>query len=316
MHKSLKILFVSSGNKKVGVSPIVRNQGRSLISQSIILDHYAIDGKGFLGYAKNIALLARVVKKGKYNLIHAHYSLSGFVAGVACLFNNNTIVSLMGSDIEKQKISRIFIRLFNFFSWSAVIVKSKRLKDKIGIKNAHILPNGVNLEIFKPEDYKKAREKIGFEVSKNYVLFLANPNRPEKNFTLAKAAIEICKKDFDVELIVLHEIPHKQIPDYLSATDVLLLTSHFEGSPNVIKEAMACNCPIVSTDVGDVKEVMGDTDGCYISSFDPENVAQKLKMALEFGKRTNGRENIQHLDDKVIAKRLIDIYKSVLSPNV
>ncbi len=91
-----------------------------------------------------------------------------------------------------------------------------------------------------------------------------------------------------------------------------MLTSYNEGSPNVIKEAMACNMPIVSTNVGDVKEVVGKTKGCYITSFEPEDVAEKIKLALEFGKRTIGRDDIKHLESSVIAKKIINVYKSVL----
>ena len=99
---------------------------------------------------------------------------------------------------------------------------------------------------------------------------------------------------------------------YFNASDLVLLTSFWEGSPNVIKEAMACNVPIVSTDVGDVKEVIGKTEGCYITSFDPEDVAEKIKLALKFGKRTTGIEDIKHLESSLIAKKIIKIYKSVL----
>ena len=99
---------------------------------------------------------------------------------------------------------------------------------------------------------------------------------------------------------------------YLNAADALVLTSLWEGSPNVIKEAMACNLPIVSTDVGDVKEVIGDTEGCYITSYEPSDVAGKIKLALDFGKRTNGREKIKHLEINTIAKRIIDVYNEVL----
>ena len=92
----------------------------------------------------------------------------------------------------------------------------------------------------------------------------------------------------------------------------MLLTSLWEGSPNVIKEAMACNCPIVSTDVGDVKKIIKNTQGCFITSFDPRDVSIGITKALRFGKKTNGREHIKHLDDKIIAKKIINLYQTVL----
>ena len=104
---------------------------------------------------------------------------------------------------------------------------------------------------------------------------------------------------------------------YYNAADLLLLTSKHEGSPNIIKEAMACNCPVVSTDVGDVRWVIGNTKGCYITSSNPVGVAQKVMLALEFSEknsRTKGRERIMELglDSDTIAAKIIAVYKKVL----
>ncbi len=129
------------------------------------------------------------------------------------------------------------------------------------------------------------------DLSKRYLFFAANPARPEKNFNLAKQAYDIVKSDGFV-LVKMENIPHNDVPLWMNASDVILLSSLWEGSPNVIKEAMACNLPIVSTDVGDVKEVVGDTEGCYICSYDPKDVANKIKMAIDYGKRTNGQKRI------------------------
>ena len=231
---------------------------------------------------------------------------------VALATKKPIVVSLMGSDIEDYRIGRMLIHVFNILFWNTVIVKSQRSKDRIGIKKAYVIPNGVNLDVFTATDHSETRKKLGWDAEKKYVLFLADPSRPEKNYPLAKKACNETGKQYDIELLALNAVPHKLIPEYMSAANVLLLTSHFEGSPNAIKEAMACNCPIVSTDVGDVKEVIGDTEGYYITSFEAEDVAEKLKMALDFGKRTNGREKIKHLDDKIIAQKLVEVYESVL----
>lgn len=104
----------------------------------------------------------------------------------------------------------------------------------------------------------------------------------------------------------------------INSSDFLLLTSFREGSPQVIKEAMACNCPIVSTDVGDIKWVIGNTEGCYLTTFDPKVVAEKLKMAIEFAQtkgRTNGRDRIIQLglDAESVAKKVLEVYQKVLN---
>lgn len=117
--------------------------------------------------------------------------------------------------------------------------------------------------------------------------------------------------DQNAELNVVTGMEFDLVPYYMYASDVLLLTSLSEGSPNVIKEAMACNLPIVSTDVGDVKEVISNTKGCCIASFEPADVAAKLKEALNFSGPTNGREIIKQLDINIIAQKIIGIYKEI-----
>lgn len=301
------MLFVSRSKSDNNPSPVIHAQAQSL-SGILDLTEYVIKGKGWLAYLKAIRKLRNHIKSIQYDLVHAHYSYIGMIAAIATA--KPVIVSLMGSDVEDYRIGRILIRIFNRICWEAVIVKSHRLKDKIKLKNAIVIPNGINLDQFRQLDSSESMQKLGLDVNQKYILFLADPSRPEKNFELAGNACNYLSNNFD--LLVVHDKSHNDIPLYLSMAEVLLVTSHFEGSPNVIKEAMACNCPIVSTDVGDVKEIIGDTEGCYITSFDPEDVEAKLRLALDFGKRTKGREKIRHLDEKIIAEKLIEAYRSVL----
>ena len=130
-----------------------------------------------------------------------------------------------------------------------------------------------------------------------------------KNFDLATRAVALLD---NVELLEIKNINREKVNLLMNACDLMLLTSFFEGSPQVVKEAMACNCPIVTTDVGDVREVIGNTEGCYITTYEPEDVAAKIILALEFGKRTNGRERMGAYENSVIADRIIGIYKEVL----
>jgi glycosyltransferase involved in cell wall biosynthesis len=110
----------------------------------------------------------------------------------------------------------------------------------------------------------------------------------------------------------LKNIPNEKIPYYYNASSVVILTSLWEGSPNAIKETMACSIPLVSTDVGDVRDVISKTDGCYISSYDYKEFASKIKRALEFKRRTTGRDDIEYLKSNLIAKKIINIYKGVV----
>ena len=157
---------------------------------------------------------------------------------------------------------------------------------------------------------------MGFVADKRYVIWCSHPDRIEKNYALAQAAVEIVKKEQDnIELLPVYNKTPQEVVQYMNAADCLLLTSVQEGSPNVIKEAMACNCPIVTTDVGDVYERLMGLDGCYILPETPMNaekeLAELLIKALTFGQRTAGREKIinDQLTTQQIAKRIIACYE-------
>lgn len=320
----MRVLFLCSGNSKFGISPIVKNQSESLRNSGVNIDYFTIKGKGLKGYLKNIPKLRKFLKSDKYNLIHAHYSYAGWVS-ILTIIEIPVVVSCMGSDIYgdvNYEGKRNFSSYFNILSAkllqpfvNKIIVKSRNLERYIYIKDkVNIIPNGVDFKKFEILNRKKCREKLNINPKKKILLFLANTLEPRKNFKLLKKACSLIKNE-ELEISKPYPIPHSDIVFYLNAADVLVMTSYLEGSPNVIKEAMACNLPIVSTDVGDVKDVIGNTKGCYITSFDPKEVAKKIQMALDFGKRTNGRERIIKLglDSDTIAKKIINIYQEVLN---
>lgn len=323
-----RVLFVSSGNNSIsGISSIIMNQGESLRQQGIYLDYFPIKGKGVTGYLKNIYLLKQYLRIHEYEIIHAHNGLCGVVSFLSLhrKDSHKLLVSFMGDDlIGENRIDGSYTGLGNIMvsinKWLAekklktVIVKSAQMQKVISRANSIILPNGVDFKQFYPMDKQKTRNRLGIPLEERMILFVADPTRPEKNYRLAKQATVMLSGDSS-ELRVIQGVPQEALNRYYNAADVCLLTSFHEGSPNVIKEAMACNCPIVSTAVGDVKEVIGTTMGCYITSFEPEDVVEKLKMAFAFRQRTNGRDNIKHLESSIIAKKLIKLYHSAIKPS-
>lgn len=311
----MKILFVVRG-KECGISPIVQNQADSLLFQdgNIQISYFIINKKGLLGYIKSFPALLRSIKTQKPDIIHAHYSFCGYLTGLA-LQKKKTVVSLMGSDAVKKGIELFLVKIFTQFFWGKTIVKAESMRKHFGNNKIIILPNGVNFNIFKPISQKKCQNIIGFNSKKKHIVFFqSDSSRIEKNLPLANESINLLN-DESVDFHVISLVEKEKVPIILNASDLLLLTSFYEGSPNIIKEAMACNIPIVTTDVGDVRNTIGDSLGCFITSFNPIEIKKRIREALLFGERTKGRNSIKHLDSQIIAQKLIDVYHDLLYNN-
>ncbi|MBV6443700.1 MAG: D-inositol-3-phosphate glycosyltransferase [Saprospiraceae bacterium] len=322
----MKVLFVVSGNNQYyDVAPFIRSQGESLAQEGIEISYFPILGKGMLNYLKNVIPLRKYLKNNPVDVVHAHYSLCGWVAVLAA-GRIPVVLSYMGDDLFG---SHTALHKRSFASWllillgkavqpflSAIICKSQQMADAVSRKSiCHVVPNGVRLEQFKLYD-KSLRKELGLDKDKKYVLFLGDPSDNNKNVALVEAALEILNRP-DVELLIRYKVSHDAVVKYLNAVDVFTLCSFSEGSPNVVKEAMACNCPMVVTKAGDAAWVVGDMPGCYVSpSYEPEDFAQKLRLALQYAEkngRTKGRERLLALglDAKSIAEKVIGIYQTI-----
>ncbi len=333
----MKILFVSSGNSMDGSyhpTSFVKSQGESVRRKGHNLEFFLIKGRGLKSYFKHIFILRKFLKKRSFDIIHAHYGLCGWVARLA-FPGVPIVISFMGDDLygdadhkgRKKPIDFVFI-FFNkrLQRWvDFIIVKSKNLADHVAgharrRNKMAILPNGVDFERFRPMEKEKAAEALSIEPrDKKNVLFLGDKANPRKNFRLLDEALKLISSEKNnknragIELLAPFPVPGDQIPYYMNLADVFVMTSFKEGSPNVVKEAMACNCPVVSTDAGDAADVISGTEGCYVTTFEPKDLANKISLALAFAKRTKGRENIKHLELSVIADRLIGIYEGLNS---
>ena len=316
----MKVLIVCSGNALEGQifdlklqHAFIFEQVSELQKMGVTFDFFYIKGKGVPGYLKSISELRSQIKTSDCDLVHAHYGLSAMVATFQR--RKPLIATFHGCDVNRNSLNLIssFVALFS----KANIFVSEDLRNKIIVKTPEknrVIPCGVDLNQFKPGNKKEARTQLKLDQSKKYILFASARDVAVKNYTLAKQAIGNLPES---DLLEISGRSREEVNLLMNACDVFLMTSFREGSPQTIKEAMACNCPIVSTSVGDVKNIFANTEGCFLTSFDPADVAEKLNLALEFaGKngRTNGRKRIMELglDSETIAGRILEVYKEVL----
>ncbi|MDA0747641.1 MAG: glycosyltransferase [bacterium] len=292
-----------------GLGAFVASQVQSLQTAGLNVNVLFLDMKRTRWeLARGIFRVRKQLASKHYDLVHAHFGYNGIPA---CLQNRAPVViSFCGTDLVHPKlrpISRWVARRAN-----ACIVKSSALLNPLGYP-ASVIPNGVNLDRFQPGNKTEARSRLNLDPSARYALFAANPARPEKQYSLAEAAVQQAhKQGLALELLRMHNRPQEEVPHYLNAADILLLTSTHEGSPNVVKEAMACNLPIVSTDVGDVRNLLSNTHHTAICDPTPEALAAGLTTVLSDSAPSNGRDHIKPFSAEVIAARIITLYRQVL----
>ena len=292
---------------------MVRNQSDALISEGVNIRFYLITKAGFLGYLLSIIPLINAIKKEKPNCIHSHYSLSAFVSTVALFFVRSKIkhvVSLMGSDAQSKGWKKYLIRLFQKKNWSYTIVKSESMAIQLNLNDYNVIPNGVDLNKIKPIDEIDSKDL-------NTVIFVADPSRFSKNFPLAQKSIDIAKlSNQKINFLTKFNMLHKDVVELLNSSSCLLLTSRWEGSPNIVKEAMACNIPIVSTNVGDVEWLLDGVEGCFVVNHNENEIGDAILNALNFSnlnRKTMGRKKIidLQLDSSSISSKIISLYENI-----
>jgi glycosyltransferase involved in cell wall biosynthesis len=168
------------------------------------------------------------------------------------------------------------------------------------------------MDVFKPMDSNQAKEALGLDAGKKYVLFPSEPSRVGKRYEIAVAALEAYRAGGrEAELLCLDNVPHEKVPIYMNAADALLMTSEFEASPVTVREALACNLPVLSTRVGDVESVLDGIEGCYVVEPDAHDIADKLGRTLQSEKPFMGREKMADYSLQNTALKIIKIYEQL-----
>jgi teichuronic acid biosynthesis glycosyltransferase TuaC len=304
----------------------VERQIRSLIACGLKCDVLYV--RGYLGQHVYLVaalrmLLLRRRYRHRYRLVHAHAGESALV--ISGLYGMPLVASYCGDDLlghprndgsysAMHKLRRLTIQQ-QARLMTATITKSaemgRMLPPKASALN-HVVPNGVNQDVFRPIDRTEARHALGWPDSEKIVLFAATrPYETRKRLDLARAAVGEAERTVGpIRLMIAENQSPDQVPFLMNASDCLLLTSISEGSPNVVKEALMCNLPVVSTDVGDVSKLLQGVEPSAVCQADPSDLGTAVASILEAGHRCNGREQRRELSETVIADRILEIYDS------
>jgi glycosyltransferase involved in cell wall biosynthesis len=314
-------LSSSDPGASVATMASVPRQIRSLEAVGVETDVLQIDGMPKLRY---LQCLPRVVARARFaDVVHAHYGFSGWLARAQ--LRRPVVMSFMGTDVlgvpradgSLKPSSRFAMRVNRRLArtFDAVIVKSPEMAAAVAPAVAEVVPNGVDLDAFAPIPREAARARLGLDDSRRYVLFGGRPSNPRKNYALASAAASRAAATIGepIELLALDGVPPGEVPVYMSACEALLMTSLIEGSPNVVKEAMASDLAVVAVPVGDVVQLLEGVRRSVVVARDEQAVAAALAETLRSGARSNGRDALRRkgLDATGVARRIVDIYRRV-----
>ncbi len=306
----MKVLIVAN-NKPGQFSPFVSEQVEALKKLGVEFDFFGVGGKGFNGYLSNLPSLKKKIHVFQPDLLHAHYGLSGMLANLQRTVP--VVTTYHGSDIHSRGLNLSMSRITARYSAYNIFV-SPWLLELAAYKedNKCVIPCGVDTTTFTPVERTEARKQLGWNENEQIVLFAGAFDNDVKNSPLAKETVALVP---NAKLVELRGYTREQVNLLINAANCLLMTSHREGSPVVIKEAMACGTPIVSVDVGDVKNVVSGVSGCFLSAYDANDIAVNIRQALSFKSKTNGPQRIieKGLSNEIIAHQILEIYQKVIS---
>lgn len=304
-------MYPTEANPQFGI--FVKEQVESIRALGVEVDVLFVNAKeGRLrhkGYVLGLPRLWAILLRQHYDVIHAHYVFAGLIARAQ--WQAPLVVTHHGPELR-------FPRQGPLCRWTRgiadeIIVVADWMVPELGAADAHVIPCGVNLELFRPMDQLEARKLLGLAPEKRYVLFAGNYLNPRKRFYLVEEAmVRLQSRHPDVELLTVARQPHEIIPLYMNAADVFAMTSTDEGSAQVVKESMACGLPVVATDAGDNWNVIANTPGCYGVRADPAEIADRLEAAITPPRRTVGPAKVTRFGLEHVAQEVISVYEEAI----
>src|SRR5436189_2422633 len=299
----------------------IKRQAEFLQAAGVQVDVFHFKGaKNPWNYLRAWVRARRRMSQHPYDLVHAQFGMSGLLALPKLL---PLVVTFRGDDVQgivgqggritlAGRVLQLACRLVARWTDAAIVV-SEHMKDYLPRSvRPHVIPSGLDLNLFRVIPRDEARGRLGLALDKRLVLFVGNPADPRKRHPLARQAVDILNQSTPAELVVAWGTPHTDIPLLMNACDVLVFPSAQEGSPNTVKEALACNLPVVSVPVGDVPLRLRGIEGCELCADErPETIAAALERVLRRGQRIAGRDTVTDLDERQTTQQVIAVYRSV-----
>ena len=303
----------------------IKRQAEFLQAAGVNVEVFVFRGsRNPYNYAAAWSRLRPRLNTDRYDLVHAQFGQSGLLAlpkrlPLVVTFRGSDLLGIVGDrDGRYTVVGRVLQQASRFVARhaNAVILVSDHMRESLRTTApVHIIPSGLDFDRFRYTPRDEARRQLGMDLNEKLVLFVGRQHQARKRYGLAKEAVDRLNERMPARLVVGWGVPHEKIPLYMSACDSLIVTSMQEGSPNVVKEALACDLPVVSVAVGDVRERLQNVEGCEVCADErPETIAAALERVLLRGKRVAGRPAVQHLDERLLTERVIEIYRSVLPP--
>ena len=252
--------------------------------------------------------LRRRARNPRPDVVHAHFGLTAWPARAAP--GRVHAVTLHGTDLAHPRSRPITLAGLRLCDLVGVVSEplAAAVPAWAGGNRVRVLPAGVDLHRFAPIDRRQARAELGLAPDHPYLLFPADPRRPEKRFDRARAVAG------EVELLTLGDVAPEQVPLWVNAANAVLVPSEREGFGLAVLEALACDVPVLATPVGIAAEVLSGLDGNICSYFDVETWRAALGPHLiTEDPRVPGRARAETYSTDRMATRLLAAWREVLA---
>ncbi len=286
----------------------VKEQVDAIRERSVNVDVFIIKGIKILKYLTAALSLRKKLLSRKYDVVHMHYGLSAIPVLVlkylGLIRRTRLVLTLHGSDVLGIPIVRGITRIA-VAKCDDVVSVSEQIQSIVSAfsNRVHYVPCGIDEMFYEEEIQQNARQE------RKLVIFPSSPMRKEKNYELFTKVMENVRERYvgDIDIAVVRGMTRTQVRKLLDKATCLLMTSRHEGSPQIVKEAIARDLPVISTDVGDVSSITDGLELCVVSN-DFQGLVDGVLSALSSKKVEYSKERKELFKGGKVAEKIVGIY--------